>query len=130
MIVTGDVENILFEDCQKFGIPVFRKDAIPQGKVEDRIAILTKAQKDGTYWKKGFVEVNFCAPDIEVNTVRMADKKRLLELERLGNTLESTGRHNGTSYMYSVYEISQEKDTELGCHFVNVRLLFQVLNVK
>ena len=130
MIVTGDIENILIQDLKPLGIPIFKKDAIPEGKVtEERIVVITSSLKDGTYWEKGFVNVNFCVPDIKMSNICVADKSRLLELERIAKSIESLSTHDGTTYMYSVYEIGQEKDTELECHFVNARILFEVLNV-
>ena len=38
MIVTGDIETILVRDLKPFGIPTYKKDAIPEGEVtEERI---------------------------------------------------------------------------------------------
>lgn len=131
MITIGDIETILFEDLKSFGITTYKKGVIPEGKVtEERIVILPKTLKTGTYWKKDFIEVNFCVPDINVNTVSMANTIRLTELERLAESLESVGSFDNTAYRYSVYETGREKDSELECHYVNVRLLFEILNVK
>lgn len=41
-----------------------------------------------------------------------------------------TGRYDGTTYHYSIDTIGTEEDTALKCHYVNVRILFEVLNVK
>jgi hypothetical protein len=102
MIVTGDIEDILLNDLKPFGLPTYKKDAIPEGKVtSDRITVIPHSLKDGTYWKKDFVEVNFQAPDIEVAKILMADKERLKELERLAGTLDSVSVYDGTVYRYS-----------------------------
>lgn len=127
MIVTGDIETIFVRDLKPFGIPAYKKDAIPEGKVtEERIAVIPKEPKPGTYWNKGFVEVNFCVPDIS----GMADKRRLTELERQAAGLRSVSTFDGTAYRYKVYSANQEKDTDLECHFVNVKILFEILNVR
>ena len=72
MIVTTDIANILYRDCQPFGIEI-----VPHGKKmmgamkSERIVIHAKKQQPGTYWKKSFVEVNLCVPDLkegEANT--------------------------------------------------------------
>lgn len=130
MIVTTDIANILYRDCQIFGI-----DIVPHGKKlmgelkSERIVIHSKNQQPGTYWKKSFVEVNLCVPDLkkgEANTIR------LNELEKQAQELFDgvTGRYDGVSYFYSIDSIGTEEDTDLKCHYVNIRLLFEVLNVK
>lgn len=126
MIVTGDIETILVRDLKPFGIPTYKKDAIPEGKVtEERITVIPKEPKPGTYWVKGFVEVNFCVPDIS----GMANKKRLTELQRQAADLRSVSTFDETAYRYKVYSTNQEKDP-LGFHFVNVKILFEILNVR
>lgn len=130
MIVTTDIGNILYRDCKAFGIEVYQKGNIPSGEVTtERIIIRTKSQTPSKYWKKGFVEVNICVPDIEPNT---ADLIRLSELERRANVLldDVTSSYDGSTYTYSIDSIGIEADTALKCHYVNVRVLFEVLNVK
>lgn len=130
MIVTTDIANILYRDCQTFGI-----DIVPHGKKltgelkSERIVIHVKKQQPETYWKKSFVEVNLCVPDLkrgEANTIR------LNELEKQAQELFDgvTGRYDEVSYLYSIDSIGTEEDTDLRCHYVNIRLLFEVLNVK
>lgn len=130
MITTTDIANILYRDCKTFGIEI-----VPHGKKltgelkSERIVIHAKKQQPGTYWKKSFVEVNFCVPDLkegEANTIR------LNELEKQAQSIldDVTGRYDGTTYHYSIDTIGTEEDTALKCHYVNVRILFEVLNVK
>lgn len=130
MIVTTDIANILYRDCQTFGI-----DIVPHGKKlmgelkSERIVIHSKSQQPGTYWKKSFVEVNLCVPDLkkgEANTIR------LNEFERKANKLfdDVVNTYDGTTYRYSIESIGTEADTALKCHYVNVKILFEVLNVK
>lgn len=127
MITTTDVFNILTRDCKKFGVKVFQKGNLPNGEVkEERITIHAKRQTIETYWNKGFVEVNFCVPDVN----KEADLVRLNELERLAvSSLEQVGEYDGTHYRYSVHSSSTEQDISFKCHFVNVRILFEVLNI-
>lgn len=129
MIVTTDIGNILYRDCKTFGI-----DIVPNGETltgelrSERIVIHAKKQQPGTYWKKSFAEVNLCVPDIGLNS---ANSIRLNELERQANCLfDSVSTYDGTTYRYSIESIGTEADTALKCHFVNVRVLFEVLNVK
>ena len=131
MIVTTDIANILYKDCKAFGIEVYQAGNIPDEHKElssERVIIRTKSQSPETYWKKGFVEVNLCVPDMDGD----ANLIRLQELERKAQeTLdEVVGEYDGSNYYYLIDTIGIEADTELRCHYVNVRLLFQVLNVK
>lgn len=131
MITIGNIEDILFNDMNFFGIATYKKDAITEGKVtEERIVILPGKMRSGTYWSKTFVDVNLCIPDIKIGNVLMADKLRLAHFERLCSDVESVGEYDNTHYSYSVYSVGQESDPELGCHYVNIKLLFKILNVK
>ena len=126
MITTTDIANILYKELD-FGIKRYQKGNIPEGEViEERIVILPKVQNPSKIWKKGFVEVNFCVPDIGGK----ADLIRLNEMERLAAGVENTGVYDGTSYTYSVSSIGIEADTALKCHYVNLKLMFNVLNTK
>lgn len=127
MITTGDIATIFMKDLKSFGIPTYKKGAIPEGKVlAERITIFPKEPKPSRYWKKGFVEVNFCVPDVN----GMANTKRLTELERQASGLRSVSSFDGSTYRYKVYSTSQEEDAPLECHFVNVKILFEILNVR
>lgn len=127
MITTGDIETILIRDLKPFGIVTYRKNAIPEGKVlSERIDVIPKEPTTTATWKKRFVEVNFCVPDVG----GMANTKRLTELERQASALRTVSSFDGSTYRYSVYSTNQEKDAPLGCHFVNVKILFEILNVR
>ena len=131
MIVTTDIANILYKDCNDFGIEVYQAGNIPDEHKElssERVIVRTKSQSPEAIWKKGFVEVNLCVPDMDGD----ANLIRLQELERKAQEAldEVVGEYDGSNYYYLIDSISIEADTELRCHYVNVRLLFQVLNVK
>lgn len=130
MIATTDIANIIFAKCRDFGISkIYKKGNIPVGKVtSERIVIIAKGNVASTYWKKGFVEVNLNVPDIsgEANLIR------LNVLERMAYEIfkDYSGVFDSTAYHVSIYTSSIEEDSELECHFVNIRLLFEILNVK
>ena len=130
MIVTTDIANILYRDCKAFGIEVYQSGNIPDEDKElssERVIIRTKTQSPETYWKKGFVEVNLCVPDLggKANLIRLQELERKVQ-EVLDDVV---GEYDGASYYYSIDSIGTEADTALKCHYVNVRILFQVLNV-
>ena len=130
MIVTTDIGNILYRDCKAFGIDIVPDGEILTGELKsERIVIHAKKQQPGTYWKKSFAEVNLCVPDLSENE---ADTIRLNGLEREANKRydDVVSSHDGTTYRYSIDSIGTEADTALKCHYVNARILFEVLNVK
>ena len=131
MIVTTDIANILYKDCEAFGMEVYQSGNIPDENKKlssERVIIIAKSQSPEAIWKKGFVEVNLCVPDMDGK----ANLIRLQELERKAQDVldDVVGEFDGSSYYYSIDSIGIEADTALKCHYVNVRLLFQVLNVK
>lgn len=130
MIVTTDIANILYRDCGSFGIT-----RVPFGRklvgelTEERITFHVKEQKDEMYWNKCFCEVNICVPDMnktDAKTIRLNELERLAE-EKFKSV---TGVYDGTRYRYEKDAIHIEEDAALKCHFVNCRLLFNVLNTK
>lgn len=130
MIVTTDIGNILYWDCKDFGIDIVPAGETLTGELKsERIVIHTKKQQPGTYWKKSFAEVNFCVPDLsenEANAIRLNE----LEREAMKHFDDVVSTYDGTTYNYSIESIGTEKDTALKCHYVNARILFEVLNVK
>lgn len=130
MIVTTDIGNILYRDCGVFNIEIIASwDKLESELISEKIVIITKSQSPDKFWKKAFVEVNLCVPDLEGIT---ANTIRLNELERQAySTLDNVvNSYDSTTYRYSIDSISTEADTALKCHYVNVKILFQVLNVK
>lgn len=110
---------------------VYQSGNIPDEDKElssERVIIIAKSQSPEAIWKKGFVEVNLCVPDMDGK----ANLIRLQELERKAQEVldDVVGEFDGSSYYYQIDQIGTEADTALKCHYVNVRLLFQVLNVK
>ena len=129
MMLTEDIANLLYKECQVFDVPVYRKGNIPKGEVtEDRVVIVPKSQTPSKYWRKCFVEVNLCTPDIGDG---QANLRRLDELEKAAFDLldGKAGEYDGYAYKYSVSSIGIEADLSMKCHYVNVRILFEILNV-
>ncbi len=127
MITTGDIENIMYKDLKKFGFKQYKKDAIKEGKVDsERLIVLCGALEEDTFWSRAFVNINVCVPDYK----GMANTKRLTEIERMFKNIESVASQDGSTYRYAVRSTSQEEDSALECHFVNIRVLFEVLNIK
>lgn len=128
MIVPTDIANIIYRDCKVFGI-----DIVPMGQTlvgelkSERIVIHSKKQQPGKIWKKSFAEVNICVPNLKENE---ANTIRLNELERQSNEVfgDVVSNYDNSAYKYSIESIGTEDDPALKCHYVNVRILFEVLN--
>lgn len=128
MIVTTDIADILYRDCKAFGIEIVPFGNTLTGELKgERITIHVKGQTPSKYWEKCFCDVNLCVPDLGLG---IANTLRLKELERKAKELfkSVTGEFDGTRYNYGVETIHIEADTALKCHFINCRLLFNVLN--
>lgn len=129
MITTSDIADILYGVCSSFGVEVYRKGYIPDGIVStERVIILPKEQSSQTYWKKSFVEINICVPDINEGIANLA---RLQQLERQAQELFDgyADTYDSSAYKYGIESISGvNRDEGMKCHYVNVRLLFEVLN--
>lgn len=131
MIVTTDIQTILYMKAQELGIKsVYKDGAAPEGAVKsERVVIIANSVEPGTYWKAGFVHVNICVPYLDRKGT--ANIERLNYLERLAEeTLHDTGKFDGTPYTYEVDTTRIEEDRDLKCHYVNARILFEVLNIK
>ncbi len=128
MITTTDAANILYKDCAIFGMPVYHADNAPTGLIGDdgRVVIHIKAQSPESIWKKGFMEVNIFVADTKQGH---EDLIRINELERLAiKSLNATGKYDGTVYRYSVASTVPLKNETLKAHYVNVKILFKVMN--
>lgn len=112
-----------------FGIDVFQKGNIESGSLsKERIVILPTTCAVESHWNKCFVNVNICVPNTDAGK---ADLVKLNQFERLAyNNFHKVSDYNGAIYRYSVYSTEIIEDEPLKCHYVNVRILFEILNVK
>lgn len=130
MITTTDIANILYRDCKSFGMNTYQKGNIPMGEVtEERVIIRTRTKTPEKYWEKGFIEVNLCVPDLKDGVANLI---RLNELEREAEQKlkYSSGAYDDTRYRYSIDTVGIESDSSLRCHYVNIKILFEILNTK
>lgn len=136
MIGITDIEDILVGNFSAaVGIakttsePVKVDDKSASGISEEVVVVHVKRNSVGTYFDRGFVEVNLCVPDFKSGE---RNRPRLKELERTVKGMLKTsivGEYDGTSYRYSRDSIGIEREESLKCSYVNVRLLFEVHNI-
>ena len=133
MIVTGDIYEILFDRVKDaFGIgteSIYDSwNPIKSLLKEEAIVIVASTPiEPDTYWEKAFAHVNICVPDYlgEVN------KQRLTALERMACAWIGqgfTGVYDGTRYRVGKDSLGLERDDALKCSYVNLVLLFEILN--
>lgn len=130
MIATGDARNILYSDCEVFGIDRCNSWNTTKGKIKKERIVVVKPteQAQSTYWEECYVPISLCVPDLPNGT---ANQARVDELERIAKERFkhwSYGVYDGTPYRYRYESIYQEEDKELACHYVYVRILFKVIN--
>ncbi len=130
MIVTKDIEQIMIDALtQLMDVrSIFVTDDVPDGYVEsERIVLHVKQSSVETYFDRCFVEVNYAVPDIgdAPDAAGLRDAERALA-GFLGET--HVGKSDGTWYRFSLMS-HQVLKSELHCHYVNARVLFEILNV-
>lgn len=139
MITTSDIATILYKDCKAFGITnIYKAPNIPIGDKDDpnepkvtteRITIHVKKETLDKIWRKSFVEVNLVVPNLRDGKANLS---RTTELDRMAHDIldDVYGVFDGSKYIYSVCSTETIEEAGIKCNYVNVRVLFQVLNVK
>lgn len=133
MIVTADIEDIVLMTSKAFGIGTMTNgspqydDKTGEGLTKETVVVHAKPQTDGKYWLPSFVEVNLCVPDYKsgkenFNRIKVLERKAREVFKRI------TGQHDGTFYRIGINSLGIEEDKPLKCHYVNCRLLFEVIN--
>lgn len=132
-----EIGHIIYDDCRFLGIPVYLKDTLPdgfkagEGRIEEqgRVVVRTKpVAGDKTYFNDCTVEVNVALPDFDGEKNPGLEVLYAKALVELGN--DKCGSLNGEYYRYSVQRHGVEQDASLGCHYANITLVFEILNVR
>lgn len=131
VITPADIANIIYAECHTFGTKRYPDGKTHKGEVDNEFIIIhSKRQLEGDKWDSSIVEVNFFLPNLpsgDANTIRIE------EIERRAKSFfvkYRTGVFDGIRYRYYRESIGREYDEELRCHYVNVRLVFETINVK
>ena len=121
MIVSTDIQTILYKKALELGVTgVYKED--------ERVTVHSNSSEPGITWKVGFVHVNIAVPDLDEKGT--PDLDRMNKLERMSmEVFKDTSVFDGTPYTYEVDTTRIEVNRDLKCHYVNVRVLFKVLNV-
>lgn len=132
-----EIGHIVYDDCRILGIPVYLKDTlqseykIEEDRIEEQGRVVVRPKGvagDKTYFNDCTVEVNVAMPDIDGEKNPGLESLYAKALEVLGN--DKCGSLNGEYYRYSVQRHGMERDESLNCHYANITLLFEILNVR
>lgn len=137
MITERTISHILFDDLEFMGMKTYIKYHLPdeEASTEDRIepngriVIRPKVvNADKTYFQDCTVEVNIALPDIEGEMDTKLDDLCKKAYDELND--DKCGNKDGEFYRYHVQRYSIEDEPNLSCHYANLTILFEILNVK
>ena len=129
---TKEIEEVMIRACADLGIvgigSIYVSDDFPEGPADERIVIHVKPSQRGTWFYKGFVEVNAVVPDVSGR----ADHERLEAVEKTvvdAFRYDVCGTFGNETYRYGLYSTEVLREPEAKFHFVNARLTFEILNI-
>lgn len=130
MIATSTIKNILYKDCQGLGIKnVYHGDNMPTGKItEKRVVLHVHRNGEGNYWRKVFVDVNVCIPELRDGIGDMVEMEKAEKAALAYFKPKRVGKTDNMTYTYSYFDHGIEYDEQLRCHYCNIKLLFKILN--
>lgn len=137
MLTQKTICHIIYDDLRPLGLPEYIKYHLPdervdsETKIEDggRIVIRPKfVTGDKTYFNDCTVEVNIAVPDIDGEANPLIDTLFRQASEILND--DQCGNKEGEFYRYSIQRFSTEDEPNLNCHYMNITVLFEILNVR
>lgn len=142
MITEIDAGHIIYEDLAFLGLERRLKGHLLKGTLEGDepitnehvpqeglVVIIPKRRTaNATYFNDGTIEVNILVPDIydelhpSINTLLHSVLDEFSDAK--------VGYRNGTWYRYSVRSHGIEDESRLKCHYANITIDFETLNVR
>lgn len=129
-LTTSDIRIICKRLISSLGIEVCFPEELPLGAIaSDRAVIVTSSDDLGKYWGKCIVTLSILVPDVcpkVANMSRLSDyEKRVQEMFVDG----IAGEYGEDSYLIELQSIGIDNASDVKCHFVNAKLMFNVLNI-
>lgn len=137
-----DAGHVIFDDLKELGLECRLKGHLHTGRLdgekpmvgesvpdEGMAVIIPKSMSaDKVYFNECTIEVNILLRDIGDETnprmnLLLKDALRILQAGNVGNL-------DGTWYRYSVRSHGIEQESSLSCHYANITIDFETLNVK
>lgn len=130
-ITTADIRRIMYGILSQWGLPIHYKEDLPMGEITDeRIIIVTSGEGYGKIWTTCIVTISICVPDPTPNVANLTKldvyEKQSIKMFKDG----MVGDYKGDNYVISLQKNGIEEDRQMKCHYVNLKLSFEVLNVK
>ena len=123
----SEIGEIVFDLCRGYGVEVDIMENMPYSEItEERIVIILSRIEPSTYWENTMVKINWCVPDIsnEANSIRLKEIEPLLK-----PLFRGCGTKGDDTYRYSKDSTDTGENADMRCHFANLTLLFQTLNI-
>lgn len=142
MITETDAGHVIFDDLKSLGLERRLKGHLKTGSLdgeepmvgesvpeEGMIVIIPKRMSaDKTYFNDCTIEVNILMKDLESETNPLLDEKLKQALKVL--MADKVGNVEGDWYRYSVRSHGIEQEDSLSCHYANITIDFETLNVR
>lgn len=129
-LTTSDIRIICKRIVGSLGIEVCFPDELPVGAIaSDRAVIVTSSDDLGKYWGKCIVTLSIMVPDV---CPKVANMSKLSSYERNVQDMfvdGIAGEYGDDSYLIELQSIGIDNASDVRCHFVNAKLMFNVLNV-
>ena len=142
MITETDAGHVIFDDLESLGLERRLKGHLKTGGLDGEepmvgenvpkdgmIVIIPKRMSaDKTYFNDCTIEVNILMRDLEGETNPKIEGKLKEALEILMN--DKVGNIEDDWYRYSVRSHGMEQESKLHCHYANITIDFETLNVR
>lgn len=129
MITQETIGEILFDKCAEVftDVPIYLKGNEPEGEIDtERVVVITRRIESGKYWNRSMCEINYCVP----NRAEEKDGIRLKVAQTMLKPLYSgCGTAEGERYRFKKMSVGEEEERDLRYYFVNLKVLFEILNV-
>ena len=142
MITETDAGHIIFDDLDSLGLERRLKGHLKTGRLDGEepmveesvpddgmIVVIPKSMSaDKTYFNDCTIEVNILMKDLEGETNPMLEEKLKKALEVL--MADKVGNIENDWYRYSVRSHGIEQEGSMNCHYANITIDFETLNVR
>lgn len=141
MITETDAGYIVYDDLSQMGLEMRLKGHLKKGSLEGEakmvdesvpekgmiVIIPKRVSANKTYFNDCTIEVNILVPDLDGET-----SPNLNELMKSAMDILSDDKvgESGEWYRYSIQSHGIEQEENLECHYANITLHFEILNIR
>lgn len=131
-LTVTDIKIVMRGIAETLGLTnVVFPEEIPLGEIsEERTVIATSKESMGKIWASCIVTMSVLVPDVGSGIANLS-RIHSLEQSLLPEFREGmVGSRTGNDYSVTLQDISVEADAKLRCHYVCIKLMFEILNTK